>query len=454
MATIEKRGNSYRISVSDGYDSSNKKILKRKSFKRPEGFTDKQWEKELAKIVLEFENEVGKGLQTQDQNMTLNEFVTIWLRDYAENNLELSTIDSYSEELKHKILPALGDLKLNKIQPVRIQRFLNSLLQDGVRRDGKPGPYSNRIVEYQWQILSSILQTAVYWQILSENPCVRVKPPKLKRDANETFSNETIEYYDENQTLLLMDIIDTEIANFYIERDKFKEGTAAWLNLNQKNPLKYKVGIYLALFCGLRNGEVLGLTWDDVDANNKTISVNKSRARTSKYGLITKVPKNRSSIREVSIPDILLQTLQDYKEIQDKERVMLGELWDSDWINYPWIMVQWDGKGMEYSTLSKWLKKTVTSYNERISNDEDLTDKMKKDLTLPVLSFHKLRHTSATLLIGEGTDIRTVSARLGHSKTSTTMDVYSHALKSKDRKASETLEGLLDRKERKLKLVK
>lgn len=453
MATIEKRGNSYRVSVSDGFNSEGKRLIRRKSFKRPDDeYTNKQWEKEINRLALDFEREVEKGLQTQDQNQTLDEFVKVWLKDYAANNLEETTIDSYSAELKNKILPALGNIKLNKIQPIRIQRFLNSLLEDGCRLDGKPGPYSNRIIEYQWQILSSILQTAVYWQILGENPCTRVKPPKSKRD-NQNYTNEDILHYDENQTLLLLDIIDDEIANFRKERDKYKEGSNAWLNLNQNNPTKYKVGILLALFCGLRNGEVLGLTWDDVDFENKTIAINKSRARTSK-GMITKIPKNRNSIRTLSIPDALIETLKEYKQIQDTDRITCGDQWEHQWEQYPWIMVQWNGRGMEYSTLSKWLKKAVTRYNDSIMKDDNIHKKFKKDYLLPVLSFHKLRHTSATLLIGENTDIRTVAARLGHSKTSTTMDIYSHSLKSKDTIASDTLGHLLEKKERKLRVVK
>lgn len=452
MATIEKRGNSFRVVVSDGYDSNGNKILKRKSFKKPEELSDKQWEKELNKLALKFENEVASGIQTQDQNMTLREFTDFWFKEYAENNLEITTIDSYKAELNNKILPALGNIKLHKLQPVKILKFLNSLLKDGVRLDGNIGPYSNRIVEYQWQILSSILQQAVYWQILPENPCIRVKVPKNKV---KSFSNEDIEYYDENQTLLLLDVIDNEIANFYHERDRYEKDTLAWLNLDQKNPTKYKVGIYLALFCGLRNGEILGLTWNDVDAVKKIIRINKSRARTNQYGLITKVPKNKSSIRTVSAPDVVFNVLEEYKHIQDKERLKMGDLWDNEWYeDYQWIMVQWDGKGMEYSTLSKWLKKIVNRYNEAIISDDDIIEKNKKDYILPVLSLHKLRHTSATLLIGENTDIRTVSARLGHSKTTTTMDIYAHSLKSKDEKASEAIGGLLDRKGRKLRIVK
>lgn len=452
MASIEKRGDSYRVFVSNGYDSKGKKIVKTRTFKKPDNMSEKRWEKEIHKLALEFETEVLKGLYI-DSNYTLEDFTERWIKDYAEKNLEETTLDSYKAELRTKILPALGHIKLNRLQPMQILSFLNNLMEDGVRLDGRPGGYSDRTIKYQWQILSSILQQSVYWQILPDNPCSRVKPPKNKKDKNE-FSNEDIKYYDESQTMLLMDIIENELSNYKALLCKFEEGSNAWLNINQQNPLKYKVGIYIALFCGLRNGEVLGLTWNDIDFKERTISINKARARTNENGIVTKVPKNKTSIRTVSVPDILINLLSEYKEYQDEEREKCGDLWDGEWDNYPWLFTQWNGKGMDYSTLSKWLKKTVNKYNDEIIKDRSIPDKHKGDYLLPVLSFHKLRHTSATLLIGQNTDIRTVAARLGHAQTSTTMNIYVHGLKSVDRKASDALEGLLDKKNRGLRVVK
>jgi integrase len=110
---------------------------------------------------------------------------------------------------------------------------------------------------------------------------------------------------------------------------------------------------------------------------------------------------------------------------------------------------------MYYSTLTDWLFKTIKKYNNSIDNNEDIPKEEKENYKLPVISFHKLRHTSATLLIGQNTDIRTVSARLGHAQTSTTLNIYVHGLNSLDLKASNSLENLLvNNKDTKLKKAK
>lgn len=453
MANIRERENySYEVTVSLGYDSLGKKLRKTKTFKKPNDITPKKWEKEIQRIALEYESEVLKGLYL-DSDITLKDFIDKWIKDYALQQLEQTTLDSYRGELNTKIIPALGHIKLNKLMPMQILSFLNNLMEDGIRLDGRPGGYSDRTIKYQWQILSSMLQQAVYWQIIPENPCNRIKPPKNKKDVKD-HNNDSIKFYNENQTMLLLDIVNNEVNNHHAKLEQFEKGSLAQNNLGHSNPLKYQLAIHIAIFCGLRNGELLGLTWPDINFKEKTISVNRARAKTIDDGMITKLPKNNSSIRTVSIPESLVVLLTAYKEEQDKEIEKCGNIWDSEWYNNPWLFTQWNGKGMNYHTLTNWLKKILRRYNDEIINDDSIPKKIKSDYLIPVLSIHKLRHTSATLLIGQNTDIKTVSARLGHAQTSTTMNIYVHGLQSIDRKASEALEGLLDKKNRVLKIVK
>jgi len=427
MASIKQRGTSYLVTVSCGYDGKGKKIAPSKTFKKPADMTDKKWEKEIQKLALEFEKEVQKGFFL-DANSTLKDFTERWLKEYANKQLQSNTLESYKYELDKKILPALGHIKLSKLTPVNILSFLNNLMEDGVRMDGRPGGYSNRVIKYQWQILSSILQQAVYWQVIPDNPCRRVKVPKVINDPNKEYSDSKVKFYDETQTLILLELIKGE-------------------------PLKYQVAVNIAIFCGLRNGEMLGLTWNDIDFKNRTVSINKSRTRTSE-GMITKIPKSERSVRVLSIPDILITLLREYKLWQNGEKAKCGDQWVQEWDKYPWLLTQWNGKGMDYKRLSIWLKKTTTAHNEKIVNDSSIPEKEKGSCLLPVLSFHKLRHTSATLLIGENTNIKTVSSRLGHSKTSTTLDIYTHSLRSIDRQASSTLENLLSGGKADLKEIK
>lgn len=417
MASIVKRNNSYRVTVSNGYDINGKKIVRTKTFNKPDDMTDKKWEKEIQILALEFEREVENGLSI-NSNSTLKEYIEKWFEEYAGNQLQPTTLESYHYWLDVIILPALGHIKLNKLTPMKILSLLNNLTEDGIRKDGKPGGYSNRIIKYQWQILSSALQQAVYWQILPENPCKRVKVPKNINNDNEKSTDIKVKYYDENQTILLLDIIKTEL-------------------------IKYQIAVNIVIFCGLRTGELLGLTWNDIDFENKTLTINKSRSHTKEKGMFTKYPKNPSSIRTINIPDILVKLLQEYKVNQNSEKVICGDLWSEEWDKTPWLMTQWNGEGMYISTLTDWLLKFLKKYNKSIDDDTSFSGVEKLKKCLPVISFHKLRHTSATLLIGQNTDIRTVSARLGHAQTSTTMNIYVHGLNSLDVKAANSLEDLL-----------
>lgn len=421
MATIEKRGKSYRVIVSEGYDAEGKKIRKNRSFTKPESMSDKKWEKELEKLAFEFEIEVQKGLYF-DSNTSLNDFVLRWLKDYGEKQLQPKTLESYKTELKSKILPALGHIKLDKLTPIQILSFLNNLMEDGIRKDGKQGGYSDRTIKYQWQILSSILQQAVYWQIIPDNPCRRVKAPKNIYNKDREYSNSKIQNFNEKQIVALLEIIKDE-------------------------PIKYQVAFSIALFSGSRPGEILGLTWNDINFDDKTISINKARSYLVGKGIITKAPKGGSSVREISIPEMLIRLLREYKLWQNGEKATCGNLWANEWDKNPWLMTQWNGEGMSYNRLTQWLIKLIRDHNDKILNDDSIANENKDKYILPVLSFHKLRHTSATLLIGNNRDIRTVSARLGHAQTSTTMNIYVHGLKSADEKAANTFDDLFNYKD-------
>lgn len=425
MASIKQRGDSFLVTVSMGYDIKGKKITKHKTFYKPNNMTPGKWEKEIQKLAIEFELGVEKGLHLSS-NTTLNDFVIRWFKDYANNQLQPRTLESYKYELDGKILPALGHIKLSKLTPLNILSFLNNLLEDGVRKDGRPGPYSNRIIKYQWQILSSILQQAVYWQVINENPCKRVKCPK-----NNDQIAKKIEHLDENQTLILINAVKDE-------------------------ELKYQIATNIAIFCGLRIGEILGLTWNDIDFKNKTIDINKSRSYTTADGMFTKTTKTDKSHRKLNIPSVLVAQLKEFKLWQNGQKAICGDLWDDNWDNDQWLFTTWDGKGMHYATLSNWLVKFIKRYNKAIEADSLIPVEEKPSYILPVISFHKLRHTSATLLIAQNTDIRTVSNRLGHAQTSTTMNIYVHGLNSSDIKAANTLENLLsnDNKENEKEYVK
>lgn len=389
--SIEKRGkNSYRLIVSEGYDLHGKPLIHRKTVHG----TKKEAEVELAKFVTEVQN----GLVIDGKALRFSEFVEIWKRDYGSKELAQSTYKRYCRMLETRLLPYFGRFYINKIKPTDIMKFYDLLEKDTqlVRKKGNNGkktlkPLSGKTILEHHRLLRAMLHKAVYWQLIVANPAERVQPPKARKPKRRS--------YDDEQTKILLEN----------------------LELLSSEDTKYKVAIILTVFTGVRLGELMGLEWQDVDFKNGIISINRSSQYLSDMGVFTKVPKTESSIREIAIPEFIISLLEEYKLWYEEQKSVYGELWT----NSDRLFVQADGKPMHPSTISKWFVKYVGQ------------------IGLPVINFHGLRHTNASLLVAQNIDIAVISARLGHAQISTTLDFYVHPLLSHNRKAGYALENLL-----------
>ena len=389
--SIEKRGkNSYRLTVYEGFDLDGKPMIHRKTVHG----TKKDAEVELAKFVTEVQN----GLVIDGKSLKFSEFTDIWKRDYGSKELAPSTYKRYCRMLETRLLPYFGHFYINKIKPTDIMKFYDLLEKDTqlARKKGNNGsktkkPLSGKTILEHHRLLRAMLHKAVYWQLIVANPAERVQPPKARKPK--------IRSYDDEQTKILLEN----------------------LELLPSEDTKYKVAIILTVFTGVRLGELMGLEWPDVDFKNGIISINRSSQYLADMGVFTKVPKTESSIREIAIPEFIISLLEEYKLWYEDQKSFYGELWT----NSDRLFVQADGKPMHPSTISKWFVKYVGQ------------------IGLPVINFHGLRHTNASLLVAQNIDIAVVSARLGHAQISTTLDFYVHPLLSHNRKAGYALENLL-----------
>ena len=389
--SIEKRGkNSYRLTVSEGFDLNGKPMIHRKTVHG----TKKDAEVELAKFVTEVQN----GLVIDGKSLKFSEFTEIWKRDYGSKELAPSTYKRYCRMLETRLLPYFGHFYINKIKPTDIMKFYDLLEKDTqlVRKKGNNGsktkkPLSGKTILEHHRLLRAMLHRAVYWQLIVSNPAERVQPPRAKKPKRRS--------YDDEQTKILLE----NLEKLTVE------------------DTKYKVAIILTIFTGVRLGELMGLEWQDVDFRNGIISINRSSQYLSDMGVFTKVPKTESSIREIAIPEFIISLLEEYKLWYEEQKSLYGELWT----NSNRLFVQADGKPMHPSSISKWFVKYVGT------------------IGLPVINFHGLRHTNASLLVAQNVDIAVVSARLGHAQISTTLDFYVHPLLSHNRKAGYALENLL-----------
>ena len=198
----------------------------------------------------------------------------------------------------------------------------------------------------------------------------------------------------------------------------------------KKIPEQLRVLFNLAIFSGLRKGELLRLEWSDIDFQAECITARKTVTVVNKEQ-ICKKPKSKKSSRTVAIPHPLILRLQALRESRDEYQASLNDFWRGS----DWVFIQIDGRMMNYSTPYKAFRDILKRYNDGRPQQEQL----------PLTPFHGLRHTSATLLIATKQDVKTVSNRLGHAQTSTTMNIYAHALRKNDRDAADALEELLSK---------
>lgn len=457
MASIEKRSeNTYRITVSAGYDLAGKKIREHKTVTLDPGLTPKQADKALQKQAVLFEREVENGTYLDGSKITFAEFTVRWLKDYAETQLAPKTFHRYKDMLDSRILPALGHVKLDKLQPNHLLQFYDNLGEDGIRRDvkysikpefnvlikvnglrvvdlsrmsgvsdgtirrarsgstttyktaealskalevkldilfllQKCGPLSGQSIKHHHRLISSILTCAVQWQCLLKNPAERVKPPKVDKKEVDHFDEDMIEY--------MLSLLDDE-------------------------PLKYKAMVYLAVYSGSRLGEVSGLEWSDVDFEKNHLQICRASQYLPGKGIFTKDPKNESSKRVIAMPVLVMDILKQYKAWQNGERLKCGDRWE----DHDRLFTKWNGQPIFPTTPSTW-------YRE-----------FRRRHKLPDVKFHGLRHTNASLLIGQGVDVQTVATRLGHTKATTTTSIYSHFLKRPDQEAADKLQNLFNKK--------
>lgn len=454
MATIRKRNNTYQIRVSAGYGIDGKQIVYQKTWKPESGMTQKQIEKELQRVAVLFEEQCATG-QYFDSSVKFAEFSRIWLTRYAEKQLRHTTVFNYTKMLE-TLNQYIGHIKLEKLQPHHLLDCYDKLQECTKQTTYKPIADFNAIMKHDYKsktdfakrcgvsaqvitaicngksislasaekiskelkqplnalfepvgegkalsgktilnyhrLISSILETAVKWQVLFSNPCRRVEPPKADRKEAR--------YLDENQSLQILEKLQAE-------------------------PLKFRAMYTLLLYSGMRRGELCGLSWGDVDFKSGVIDINKSMLYLPGKGVFEDKTKNVSSTRSIKVPAFVISLLQEHRKEQIQEIMKQGSAWQGDLTSSGKVFTQTNGKPIHPCTVTDWFEKFIERHN------------------LPSVCVHSLRHTNASLMIASGVDLRTVSKRLGHAQMSTTANIYTHAIRTADERASEALGDIL-----------
>ena len=315
MASIEKRGNSYRIKVSCGYKADGKQVTQKMTWTPEPNMTEKQIEKELQRQAVLFEEDCKKGQIVSA--VKFETFAEEWFEDYAKLNLK-STTYTRQRQLTRRVYAAIGHIRLDKLTTCEIQKFINSLAKDGVNeRTGKA--LSRKTMVHYLSFISTVIDFAVKMDMLSDNPCRRVSIPKGSKKERKIL---TIE-----------------------ETEKFFE-------LLKTAPLKYQAFFILDIYSGLRRGEMLGLEWKDIDFQTGVIHVQRTSNYTKAWGIYTDTTKTESSVRYVKVPMEIVELLRSYKAEQDQEKAEVGDKWHEN----DRLFVKWNGQPMNPQTPYGWLK--------------------------------------------------------------------------------------------------
>jgi integrase len=398
MANIDKRGkNSYRVTVSGGFDGDGNRILFRHTVNVAPSFgsPDSQaYQRELNRLVSLYIADVERGTATNLENIKLRKFVNdVWMPLHVmRKNLAPKTVWRY-KQLLSRILFSLGNNRLKNLKPKHIMEFLTNLKEKNIRINKDPEkakiPLSDQTVVHHYRLLHSILEKAKEWQYITINPATIVERPKVMRTRKKVFSHDNI--------------------------IKLKEAL-------EKRSIRDQVMVLLTLATGARLGEVLGLTWDRVSTETGTIRIEESYQYTPDTGRTTKLPKNESSIRDVTLPASILKLIMQWKVEQGEKRLFMGEA-RKDQTNA--VFTTYLTTRMTPNTVSTWFPKWV------------------EEIGLPRVTFHGLRHTAASLLIAYGASPAEVARLLGHSTVGTTMNIYVHDFDDASKNMSDKMESIL-----------
>ena len=402
---IEQRGcYSWRVTISAGYKDGKQQRIRR-SYRFPEEWSKEKQRKEVEKKAALLYAEYCNDRLSPGRDMLFSEFADLWMDQYAKVNLEAKVCYGAKTRLNRFILPYFGRMRLSQIRTLTITQFINDLIVRKTSKSGKPLT-ARTAINYLGQ-LSSMFSTAMRWELLTNNPCHNVIKPKLD-EPDITILNE-------------------RQSAFMLEKLVYE-------------PIMYQCIIYMAIMTGFRLGEIEALKWSDVNFESRQVSVVRARTYVPSIGSFDKTPKTKTSKRTVTIPFIVISKLEQLHVEYDARKAKLG----SKWKDNGYLFSGFDGSPLGHNSPSRWFHEYLLKLRNIQKNQCEQESGSTSQLSLiPIIRFHDLRHTHASLLLAEGVDLETVSKRLGHAKTSTTANIYCHPMKEKDSLAATLIERLL-----------
>lgn len=314
---------------------------------------------EAQELLDKFVIQVERMTHIDKNKCTLSEFVNLYFDNYAYEMLAEECIYSYYKTLRYWVLPKIGNTLLVDCTTPFFIDYFNWLAKQISPKTKKVLAVGSR--EKIFGILSSVFTCAVTWKVFTVNPLYAARPDDFKKNAKNNIAHV------QERCLTL------------------EEGRKLIKALKDVD-LKYQIIVHFAIIGGLRRSEILGLKWRDIDFVNKTFKLQQSSQYVPKKGYVEGELKNDTSERAIALPNITMMMLLDYK--------MQTVGYDNDFI---FINDKGRRKGLRMNPSS------VTNWFTRFRRSIDLP---------PEVPLHGLRHTSATILLSKGINVKNVSSRL------------------------------------------
>jgi integrase len=368
---LRQRGlRSFELKFDAGHNAAGERIIEYRSFKG----TKREAQTELARLI----TAVGQGAHVAQSKLTVGAHVAERIEQWqALGGITSKTRERYAELNANQIMPFIGQIALQALKAADIERWHGTLRVSG-RKDGQGG-LSALTVRHAHRLLSKALREAARHDLVVRNVAGLQSPPRVARTE--------------------VTILDPDQMRRLVRDLKGR-------------PIYPKV--IVALFTGLRRGEVLALRWQDFDPERKTLAV-KSALEETTAGIEFKTPKSQAGLREIALPDIVLETLSAYRLRQLEQRLALG-------------LGKLSGDALVFARL-----------DNAPQSPHGLTHEWSAaaaSIGLNGVTFHALRHTHASQLIAAGIDVVKISKRLGHASPTITLEVYAHLFdKHEDRSA-------------------
>jgi integrase len=369
MGYVKKEGSSwyFAVDMGKGEDGKRKRMKKR-------GFaTKKEAEAALAKVM----HELNSGTFVQPTKTLYKDFLNDWLEN-KKHSIKQQTHYNYVMIANKHIIPEMGHLNVQQITAVVIQKFVNSLCSNSLT-----SAYIKKIID----VLNGSLKKAKRLGIISNNPVELIERPRISKKEMKVWDVQEVEKF---------------------------------LSAAQNDRLY--IAFLLAITTGMRQGEILGLRWKDIDFDNNTLSVRQTLSHDGKT--LTPEAKTKSSLRTIHLPNHVLTALKKHRNNIRQEKLKMGEQYK----DHDLVVCTSVGTPVSPRNLNR------TWY--RLIEQSGVTQ----------IRFHDLRHTHATLLLKEGIHVKVVAERLGHSNTRMTLDTYSHVQPNMQEEAANAINKLLFKK--------